>query len=184
MKLLKRISSFACAALAGILTAQADGLLFDFGADGTTTVGGVGGPATTWNNVNSIGTDDFGFLEGLVATDGTPTSLSLQMIARFNGANEAGTTASSLYPPSATRDSLYGNTELWQSLENIFPAFKIVGLDSTATYTFTFFASRTGAADNRETRYTVTGAAETIAHLDAANNVTNTVTVSSVVPDG
>jgi hypothetical protein len=183
MKLLSKYFLVAALSLGSGLSSKADGLLFDFGADATTTIGGQGGPATTWNNVNSIGMDDFGFLEGLLTTDGTPSFLSLQMVARFNGPNESGTTSSILYPPTATRDSLYGNTELWQGLENIFPVFKIIGLDPSATYTFTFYASRTGVADNRETRYTVTGAAEAIAHLDAANNVTNTVTVPSVSPD-
>ena len=43
-------------------SSRADGLLFDFGADATPTVGGPCGPATTWNNVTTIGTDDFGVL--------------------------------------------------------------------------------------------------------------------------
>jgi hypothetical protein len=164
-------------------SSHADGLLFDFGADATPTIGGPGGPATTWNNVTTIGTDDFGVLEGLLATDGTPSAINLQMESRFNGANEAGTTTANIYPATATRDSLFGNTEIFNGLENITPIFKLVGLNSAANYKLTFYASRTGVADNRETRYTVTGATATSVDLNAANNQTNTVTVTGMVPD-
>ncbi len=184
MKLTKKLSLLICAASLGVAVSRADGLLFDFGADATTTVGGQGGPATTWNNVTTIGLDDFGVLDGLLSTDGTASPLSLQMVARFNGANENGTTAAANYPATATRDSLFGNTELFNGIENIFPIFKIVNLSSSATYSFTFYASRTGVSDNRETQYDVTGAAQSTAFLNAANNQTNSVTVTNVAPDG
>lgn len=184
MKIVKKFCALVCAACAGVMTSQADGLLFDFGADGTTTVGGQGGPATTWNNVTSVGLDDFGILDALVGTDGSPSVLSLQMVARFNGVNESGTTASTNYPATATRDSLFGNTELFNGFENIFPIFKLVNLDSSARYSFTFYASRTGVADVRETQYDVTGEILSTVFLDAANNQTNSVTLTNVAPDG
>ena len=178
---------FSSVLLAGGLflsaNSRADGLLFDFGADATTTVGGPAGPATTWNNVTSIGTDDFGVLEGLLDTEGNPSSLTLAMVARFNGANEAGTTAASIYPASATRDSLFGNTELFGNLENIFPAFKIQNLTPGGRYSFWFYASRTGVSDNRETQYKVIGFEQTTLFLDATNNQTNRVAAHNVIPD-
>ena len=180
----RTIATVLLAASIGTTTSFADGLLFDFGSDATPTIGGESGPAEVWNNVTSIGQEDFGFLGPLLTAEGNSTFIALQMVSRFNGPNESGTTSAGIYPATATRDSLYGNTELWQGLENITPIFKLYGLDPAATYTFTFYASRTGVGDNRETRYTVTGASETFVDLDAANNVTNTVTVSDVVPDG
>src|SRR5690606_1889772 len=98
--------------------------------------------------------------------------------------NENGTLSSRAYPMTATRDSLYGNTENFNGLSDIAPAFKLYGLDATATYSFTFFASRTGVTDNRETRFTVTGGEEKFADLDAANNQTNVVVISDIAPDG
>lgn len=172
------------AALLAALPAHANALLFDFGADATQTTGGPTGELLYWNNVpNGIGADDFGTLFNLVLTDGNLTEMSLLMVSRFNGANESGTTAAPDYPASATRDSLFGNTELFSGLENITPIFKLSGLNPAATYTLTFYASRLGVGDNRETRYTVTGATETFADLDAANNVANTVNVSGMAPD-
>jgi hypothetical protein len=103
-------------------------------------------------------------------------------VSRFHGANENGTLASPLFPTDATRDSLYGNTEVWNGLTNITPIFKLTGLDPALVYQFTFYASRIGATDNRETGYTVTGLSSAFAVLDAANNVTNTTVVSGIRP--
>ncbi|MGV3773425.1 MAG: hypothetical protein ACO1QB_11025 [Verrucomicrobiales bacterium] len=183
MKLFKKLYLSAAVLSLGAFASHADGFLFDFGAESTPTIGGVGGPTIIWNNVTTVGMDDFGLVDGLVTTDGTATVLSLQMVARFNGSNENGTTSSTTYPASATRDSLYGNTATFNGLENIYPAFKIVNLDSTAKYSFTFYASRTGVSDNRETQYHLTGAAETNVFLNAANNQTNTVTAANIAPD-
>ncbi|HMO66299.1 MAG TPA: hypothetical protein PKE47_13930, partial [Verrucomicrobiota bacterium] len=144
------------ALIAGLVTfspapTHGNALLFDFGADGTQTVGGSSGEVLHWNNVPAgTGADDFGLVPNLLLTDGNPTDISLEMVSRFNGANENGTTASGLYPASATRDSLYGNTELFGGLENVTPIFKLTGLPAGATYTLTFYASRTGVGDNRE----------------------------------
>ncbi|RYD39803.1 MAG: hypothetical protein EOP85_15330 [Verrucomicrobiaceae bacterium] len=50
------------------------------------------------------------------------------------------------------------------------------------TYSFLFHASRTGVADNRQTVYTVTGAAVSSTSLNASNNVDNVVTLAAVQP--
>jgi hypothetical protein len=172
------------ASLIAATSAFANALLFDFGADATQTVGGSTGESVQWNNLTAtVGADDFGLLSGLLLTDGTPTDIAIQMVSRFNGANENGVTTHPSYPGSATRDSLFGNTEAFSGLENITPVFKLTTLNAAATYTLKFYGSRSGVADNRETRYTVTGAAESFADLNIANNVTNTVTVSNVAPN-
>jgi hypothetical protein len=159
--------------------------LFDFGAAGSTTgkaTAPANDPARMWNNVTGIGLNSNGRLDTVVGTGGEATRLGLVMLSRFNGVNENGTTVSPAFPVNATRDSLYGNTETFNGLQNVFPRFKLTGLDPATAYTFTFFASRTGVGDNRETGYTVTGATTEFASLNAANNVAATAEVSRLHP--
>lgn len=159
--------------------------LIDFGGANTTGNGPTpDDPVNYWNNITTtIGSSDSGVLAGLITADNTPTTVGLAMINRFNGANENGTTlATAPFPTDATRDSLYGNTEAFNTLTNIFPKFKLTGLSADLGYTLTFFASRSGVGDNRTTGYTVQGATAGFAALNAANNVTNVATVPGIRP--
>jgi lysophospholipase L1-like esterase len=175
------LDEFAAAYPISILKSESGSLLVDLGAADAPT--GSSAPSTvSWNNVTSLGSSATGSLT-LVTTAGAQSAAQLQMVSRFNGANENGTTASTLFPASATRDSLYGNTEAFNNLSNIRPVFKITGLDAGTAYSFTFFASRTGVNDNRQTRYTVSGAATNSADLNAANNVDQVAVVSGAQPD-
>ena len=159
--------------------AQEQRFLIDFGSSQTTF-----DPSEAWNNLTTAtATTDNGTLFGLVATDSSPSSINLQMVARFNGENTNGTLVSDLYPPTATRDSFFGNTEAFSGLSNIFPKFKLTNLDPTKAYNFTFYASRTGVNDVRETGYTVTGGISGFAALNVSNNVNNVAQVFSITPD-
>ncbi len=161
-------------------------LFFDFGASTTPTGNGVSpnDPLNLWNNVTpAVGSSSTGRLTNLVTAANATTTIGLVMLSRFNGANENGTLNSPLLPQNATRDSLFGNTEVFSGLANVFPSFKLVGLNPDAKYDLTFYASRTGVGDNRETGYTVTGANSGFAALNAANNVTNTARVTGIVPN-
>ncbi len=156
-------------------------LLIDFGASETPT---NDDPANAWNNVTqSIGCVDGGRLAALVTVEGTATKVSLITIRRFNGANTNGTLASPVFPANATRDSLFGNTETFSGLADVFPSFKLTGLDPLLTYDFTFYASRMGVRDNRETGYTVAGANAGFAALDPSGNENASVTVTGIEPD-
>ena len=159
-------------------------LLFDFGGTTTTANGAApNDPLSYWNNVTTtVGASATGRLTNLVTTVNAPTTVGLVMLSRFNGANENGTLASPYLPANATRDSLYGNTESFNGLANIFPSFKLVGLDPQARYDFTFYASRLSTSDNRETGYTATGLDTGFAALNAANNVTNVARVTGIRP--
>ncbi len=171
--------------MAGAWSGSAQTYLFDFGAAGTPTSHGPapGDPVLYWNNVpDSIGASATGQLLKLVTTDNAVTDINLVIVKRFNGANENGTTVSTMYPLNATRDSLYGNTEIWNSLTDIFPSFKLTGLAPATVYTFTFYASRTGVTDIRETVYTIAGATSETATLDVANNVDATIAAPGVKP--
>lgn len=156
-------------------------LLFDFGASETPT---QNDPANTWNNVTQgVGCSDTGRLAGLVTVEGPPTTIDLVMVRRFNGANTNGTLASTVFPMNATRDSLFGNTETFSGLADVFPSFKLTGLDPLLTYDFTFYASRMGVRDSRETGYTVIGANLGFAALDPSGNENTFVMVGGIEPD-
>jgi len=158
-------------------------LLVDFGSDGQQTIAGNELPSPFWNNVTAtVGGTDTGTVSGIVTTNGTPTDVVLSMVARFNGANTAGSAVSTLFPASATQDSLFGNTEAFSGLSNINPVFKLAGLDPGNVYSFVFYGSRTGVSDNRETRYTATGANSAFADLNTSNNTNNTASVTGVKP--
>jgi hypothetical protein len=184
-----RSSLVALALLAaGTWPAQAQSFLFDFGAAANTTEHAAtpDDPVNYWNNVtDTIGVNPAGQLPNLVTLDNTVTGLGLQMLSRFGGANTAGTTASTLFPTESTRDSLFGNTETFSGLANIFPSFKLTGLDLGSSYSFTFYASRTGVSDNRETGYTINGGNSGFTAFNAANNVDGiSATVPGIVPTG
>lgn len=160
-------------------------VLIDFGGASTTNKGAANGDSeNVWNNVTAgIGATSDASLSNLKNTGGEDTGAGLLMVSRFNGVNENGTTAAtSGFPLNATRDSLYGNTEAFGGLSDIFPEFKLTGLKPGISYTFVFYASRTGVSDNRTTRYTVTGETTAFADLNAANNIDKTATVAAIRP--
>jgi len=157
-------------------------ILIDFGA--ADAQAGVGGTLpVAWNNVTSQGTSNTGALANVVNTAGVATGVGLQMVSRFNGANENGATTSTLFPATATRDSLYGNTETFGGSSNVTPIFKLTGLNTAAAYKVTFYASRAGVGDNRETRYTATGSSTAVASLNPANNIDQVAAIPSLAPD-
>lgn len=163
-------------------------LLFDFGGNAETQPWGEeppGDPVNAWNNVTaSIASVDGNELFDLVHADGSPSSVVLTIISRFNGANTDGTRDSTLFPENATRDSLYGNVEAWGDLTDIRPVIGLSGLDPAKTYTLTFYASRMGNGEDRTTQYTITGAgAPIVASFNPGENIDDALEVPDVKPD-
>ncbi len=159
--------------------------LFDFGGNPTSKGAPPNDPFFDWNNVtNAIGANDFGILSDVITTEGTATSVALEMITRFNATNTNGDLESELFPASASGDSLYGNTEIFNNLENIFPSFKLTGLDQGFSHTLTLYAARLGVTDNRETQYTITGAdGDVVVFFNPSQNDTDqTVVVPDILP--
>lgn len=151
------------------------GLIYiDFG--GVTTTGTTDG--THWNNVDSTMGSTEGSMLDLVYADGVASGASIAIVSRFGGANTNGTTASLLYPSAATSDSLYGNTEAFGGRTNVFPVFRLAGLSPSLEHTLTFYASRMGVTDIRESRYTITGATTEETVLNASSNVDGTTQVT------
>jgi hypothetical protein len=171
-------------AVTGQVTASSLVFLIDLGGTRTTShAAAPDDPVHYWNNLTTnVGYTSSGQLLDLVTADHLTTAVDLVMLKRFAGVNENGATNSSLYAADATRDSNYGNTELYNGLSGVFPSFKFRSLDPSWSYTFTFFASRMGVTDNRETGYTVAGANAGFAALNAANNVENVARVSGIRP--
>lgn len=160
---------------------------FDFGGGDTTTLGpGNNDPIHLWNNIGTaVAATEGGSLIGVVNSTGEPTEITLTTVSRFNAINTNGTVdATAPFPANATRDSFYGNTASFNNLSDITPVFKMSGLDTSKTYDFVFYASRIGAGgDNRETRYTVTGANEKFADLNVAENISEVASVAGISPD-
>ena len=76
---------------------------------------------------------------------------------------------------------MFGNTEEWSGLVDVFPSFQLTGLDPATAYTLTFYASR-NATDNRETEYTVKGSSESAVYLNVAGNIEDQAIVENLNP--
>lgn len=174
----------AASLAAAAASASAQTFLSDFGSTATPVGHGEApnDPGNCWNNAGDLGTSDTGVLANAVTVQNVPTSMGFAVVRRFNGVNESGTTVSTIYPGNGTRDSLFGNTELFGALSNVFPSFKQTGLDAHSTYSFTFYASRTGVRGNRTTHYGIEGAAASAVEFNPANNITNLVMATGVHP--
>ncbi|MGV3530968.1 MAG: PEP-CTERM sorting domain-containing protein [Chthoniobacteraceae bacterium] len=181
-----RTFAFIAAAVtftAGFSEVQAQTYFFDFGSGQATN---LDDDLNSWNTVpNSVAMSNDQALDFIFDTSGMTSTLQLQMVSRFNGENANGTEGSSLYPSTATRDSMYGNTAEWQGLSNITPKFKLTGLDPAKAYNFTFYASRmvNGSTEDRTTQYVLTGSAVGSTQLNPLNNVNNVAQLFNVIPD-
>lgn len=185
MRAIRLIALAAALCAPNLFAAQI--FLLDFGGANITGTGAApNDPVNVWNNIPTAvtQTDSGVFGSTLVAVDNSPSTIGLAMVSRFNGVNEDGRQDSTLFPTNATRDSLYGNTGAFNNLTNIFPRLKLTNLSPTDTYTLTFYASRNGVTDNRETRYEVVGLTTQEAFLNASNNTNETAIVSGILASG
>ncbi len=147
----------------------------DFGNAGATT------SAAGWNNMTNASLnssisliDTTGASAGMTArvTDAFYTNSSLPN----NSGNETGTTSSTLYPASATRDSWYVSP--WSSPADSFGKVAFSGLSTSATYTVKAYASRMGSDGvNRTAIYTAGGVSK---ELNATDNVNTVLTFDSL----
>lgn len=162
--------------LAATGSAPAVVLLFDVGAGANPTA------APTNNIVEAQAT-----IADATDTTGSATGISVAT-AGFNGSNLNGTLTPSgsavIFDPNSTRDSLYGNTALFNSVIRPSATLTFTGLDGTGatSYSFDFFASRTGVSDNRETEYAVAGLTTVSTFLNASANVSEIASVSNMIP--
>lgn len=146
----------------------------DFGADSRTTGG-------TWNNITD---PKEGSVENLINREGVETGISISIVDPFNLVNSNGLDADEDLdiPSSASGDSFYGNTGSFGDGNTPTAGFLITGLHPDTAYDFSFFASRGGVSDNRETNYTVEGETTETVSLDAANNESALAVVQNMYP--
>ncbi|WP_269541072.1 DUF4886 domain-containing protein [Cerasicoccus fimbriatus] len=160
----------------------------DFGGANT-----VSGSSDVWNQValeesvrNAVGNSTATpaeLLGNLRDSRGMPTGISLSLADAPTGTNGEGAT-SGPYPSGATADSLYGQNGTFAGFtDNGKAVFLFSNLDPETAYDFTFYASRTSVSDNRETKYTLTGATSQSATLNAANNVSSTAKITDMQPN-
>ena len=140
---------------------------FDFGL----TLSG-----TPWNNMPSYKS---GKIDGLLDAVGANTGFVIELTNDFEGDNAFGPSSSPLGLPSQVLiDAFFGSTP-----GNPSAGFTLSRLNKTMEYDFTFFASRIGAGDNRETAYNIKGGNEKTVYLNASNNTGNVVTATNIKPD-
>lgn len=130
-----------------------------------------------WNNLTSSANGTA--LDSLVLSDGTPhTSLRLIVTTAFTGTNSSGTnTATTDIPAEARRDNLYVTGGSSPTTGRV----QLLGLDPTRAYTLTLFGSRSGTGNTRVTRYAIADGGP-VAHLNAADNTTQTATLADLSP--
>jgi hypothetical protein len=177
---MKRLSMvFGAALLAVCAHASAASLFFDFGNATQQTAG----------NYNNITHTQAPILNAIDST-GAGTGIGLSTIG-FNelGPNDNGTTTpgapGNVFDPQATRDNLFGHSDNFNiGSPRPMAVLDLSGLDGSGatSYTFTFFASRTGVSDNRETQYSIAGLNNGVGLLNAAANTSNVAVVSGIVP--
>ena len=181
MKKTRTLILTAAIGLAAALSVQAQTLIFDFGNSSFPT-----GP-----NYNDILTSNGG-TPNAIDSLGSLTGIALSSSGFNAGANGNGTLAPSgaaaIFASSATRDSFFGHVAVFTGGTgpggtSPLGILSLTGLNPTATYDFTFFGSRTGVADNRETKYEVVGLNTAFGLLNTANNTANVAVVSGISPD-
>ncbi|WP_269541059.1 alginate lyase family protein [Cerasicoccus fimbriatus] len=161
-------------------------ILIDFGANASSTT------KETWNRLsldpstrdavgNGSGTPHQ-YSNDLLDSGGNSTGIGLTMTDAMTGIGSHGTTTGP-FPSGSTSDYMLGSTvPSWGFIDNQKGVFVFSNLDPGKSYDFTFFASRAGVTDNRETKYELTGASTHSTLLDAANNTSSIASINGVVP--
>ena len=132
-----------------------------------------------WNNPLGSGVDSDNDINGFINDQGVASTYSFSVTDAFVAANDAGATSTnSDFPDTALRDSYYV-----QDGTNATGAVTFSDLSTSNFYQFEIIASRDGVGDNRDSEYTATGLNSGTASLDAANNTSNTVTITDIQAD-
>lgn len=169
------------AAISLTLAAPAWGttMYFDFGDLAQQTAG-------DYNNITHLREP----IADAIDSAGNGTGISLTVTDAFwPGSNTSGTTSPSgdatIFDAQATRDNLFGCITEFGGFTEPTGGFTLGGLSAApgVSYTFTFFASRLGVSDNRETAYDVDGATSGIGYLNASNNHSEVAVVSNIEAD-
>ena len=171
-------------ALAGTPVAMAGttSMFFDLGATARQTAGNWNNvvPATTTlnslidSNGNAVGSAGFTIVQSLF-DNGEPSQLG----------TESPSGDAAIFPVDATDDYFFGHTGPFAGDDgNELGQFRLFNLDPTKTYNFTFFSSRTGVGDIRDTAYEVRGTNVEMGVLNGSNNDSQVLNLNGITPDG
>jgi hypothetical protein len=173
MKPTRTLLCTAAVGLATTLSVQANTLFWDFGETAQQTL-------PNYNNIFVGSGNNYLTTPNAIDSTGAATGIGLTASGFNPGSNQNGTTVpgapANLFDPQATRDNMFGHTGVFGGITAPLGVLSLTGLNPGATYDFTFFGSRTGVSDNRETKFDVLGSG--FALLNTANN---TATVTSVL---
>ncbi|MGD9632419.1 MAG: hypothetical protein AB7G28_02195 [Pirellulales bacterium] len=157
--------------------ARAATMFFDFGDTAQQTGG-------NYNNMTPAQNPLFNVID----SNGAGTGIGLE-IGGFNelGPNLNGTQAptgdAAMFDVQATRDNLFGHSDNFNiGSPRPLGEIELTGLNPALAYDFAFFGSRTGVTDNRETKYTATGANSSFALLNASANTSTVAVVPGILP--
>lgn len=100
------------------------------------------------------------------------------------GGSESPSGAAAGFPVDATDDYYFGHTGAFGGGDdNPTGGFKLTGLNQSLAYDFTFFSSRTGVTNNRETAFSVTGANNGSGVTATSNNNSEVLPINGIMPD-
>lgn len=184
MKINRILSSAVALAVSATLPVHAATLYFDFGDTNQQT-------SLNYNNIYVPNPSVTPTIANAVDSTGASTGVGLTVSGLNPGSNLNGTTAATgaaaFLDAQATKDNMFGHSLSAFNQPAPLPlgVLAFSGLDGSGntSYAFTFFASRTGVSDNRETKYEVLGANSGTVYLDAANNVGNIALLSGIIPN-
>ncbi|TWU22649.1 PEP-CTERM sorting domain-containing protein [Bythopirellula polymerisocia] len=166
--------------------ASAATLFYDFGASARETLSPL--PADQYNNITMDTPVVLSIVDSVDST-GASTGISIDAAGFWPGQNSsgpgvAGGDAAAIFAPDAYVDNAFGSVASFGGFITPEATVSLGGLDGTGatSYDFTFFGSRTGATDNRETKYDVTGSNNGIGLLNVTANLSEVVHVNGIVP--
>ncbi len=167
---------------------SAETILFDFGYFAS---------KSATSNYNDVLIDDASavaqpqpiVLSNIIDSTGASTGVGLSASGFYPGGNPNGTTtptgiAAANFVSTATQDNFFTHVGAFGGqTTNPLGVVTLTGLDNSTAYDFTFFASRMGVNDIRETKYTVTGSTSAFSLLNASNNTSNVASVLGIYPN-
>lgn len=144
---------------------------------------GTAAPPAGWNGLTNF---TAGTSVALKNNTNNYTGVGATISERFNGANTSGESATTtdLNMPAAVASSAYfGNSKAaFGGLLIKQSTIKITGLNKDLKYNFCYFGSRNASSDNRETKFTTTGANESVVRVNTSNNKTQVVCAENISP--
>ncbi len=125
---------------------------------------------------------DTGLPSGINLSITSPTGFD-EIVTNTNGTASPGAPANNFIDGNASRNNLFGHdSTIFTGSPRELVEVTIAGLEQNRQYDFTFFASRQGVSDNRDTQYEVAGLTSGVDTLNASNNTSDVAQVLGIQP--